>query len=53
MFWKNYKTILTAILGIVPVVSNALGFQITPALEADILGIALFFVGLMAKDFDK
>ena len=53
MFWKNYKTIIPAVLGIIPVVSNALGFQISPQIAADITGIALFFVGLMAKDFDK
>jgi hypothetical protein len=53
MFWKNYKTIIPAILGIVPVVSNALGFPITAQISADITGLALFFIGLMAKDFDK
>ena len=53
MFWKNYKTIIPAVLGIVPVISGALGFQLPPQIAADITGIALFFVGLMAKDFDK
>lgn len=53
MFWKNYKTILPAVLGIIPVVSNALGFPIPAHITADITGLALFFIGIMAKDFDK
>lgn len=53
MFWKNYKTIIPAILGIVPVISNALGFPISAQISTDIAGISLFFIGIMAKDFDK
>ena len=53
MFWKNYKTIIPAILGTVPVISNALGFNIPVQISTDITGIALFFIGMLAKDFNK
>ena len=53
MFWKNYKTMLPAILGIIPVVSNALGFPISAAITADITGISLFLIGMLAKDFNN
>ncbi len=53
MFWKNYKTMIPAILGILPVISSSLGFPISAQISADITGIALFFIGMLAKDFDK
>ena len=53
MFWKNYKTIIPAILGLIPILSSNLGYPIPLSVSTDIIGIAIFFVGLMAKDFDK
>ena len=53
MFWKNYKTMIPAIIGIIPVFTNAAGIHIPENVIIDIEGAALFFVGLLAKDFDK
>ena len=53
MFWKNYKTIIGAVVGIIPIVANGLGFQLPANVALDFAGIAIFIVGLMAKDFNK
>lgn len=53
MFWKNYKTIIGAVIGIIPIVAEGFGFHITTAVAVDFAGVAVFVVGIMAKDFNK
>ena len=53
MFWKNYKTIIGAVIGIIPIVSNSLGFHIPENVALDFTGFAVFIVGILAKDFNK
>jgi hypothetical protein len=53
MFWKNYKTIIGAIIGIIPIVSDNLGFHIPTNVAMDFTGLAIFIIGMIAKDFDK
>ncbi len=53
MFWKSYKTIIPAVVGIIPIIANTLGFHIPANIVIDIEGIAVFFIGSLAKDFDK
>ena len=53
MFWKNYKTIIGAVVGITPIVLSSFGFQLPVNIALDFSGLAVFIVGLMAKDFNK
>ena len=53
MFWKNYKTIIGAVVGIAPIILTNFGVQIPTNVVLDFAGAAIFIVGLMAKDFDK
>ena len=53
MFWKSYKTIIPAIVGIIPIIANTVGIHIPTDIVIDIEAIAIFFIGLLAKDFDK
>ena len=53
MFWKNYKTIIGAIVGIIPILASSFGFQLPTHIVLDFAGIAIFIIGLMAKDFNK
>ena len=52
-FFKNYKTILGAIVGIIPIVANGFGFKIPTSVALDFAGVAIFIVGMMAKDFNN
>ncbi len=52
-FFKNYKTILGALIGTIPIVANAFGFSIPTSVAVDFAGVAVFVVGIMAKDFNK
>ena len=52
-FFKNYKTILGALVGIVPIVANGFGFKIPTSVAVDFAGVAVFVVGIIAKDFNK
>ena len=52
-FFKNYKTMLGALVGIVPIIANGFGFKIPTGVALDFAGVAIFIVGLMAKDFNK
>ena len=53
MFWKNYKTIIGAVVGVVPIVLSNFGIQLPTNVALDFAGMAIFIVGLMAKDFNK
>jgi uncharacterized membrane protein len=53
MFWKNYKTIIGAVVGITPVILNSFGITLPSNVALDFAGVAIFIVGLMAKDFNK
>ena len=52
-FFKNYKTILGAMIGIIPIVASSFGFKIPTAVAVDFAGVAIFIVGMMAKDFNN
>ena len=53
MFFKNYKTIIGAVVGIVPIILTNFGIQLPTNIALDFSGIAIFIVGIMAKDFNK
>lgn len=53
MFYKNYKTIIGAVVGIIPILSESFGFHIPSQVALDISGVAIFIVGIMAKDFNE
>lgn len=53
MFWKNYKTIIGAVVGITPIVLTNFGFKLPVNVAMDFAGVAIFIVGMMAKDFNK
>ena len=53
MFWKSYKTIIPAIVGIIPIIANTFGIHIPTNIIVDIEAIVIFSIGLLAKDFDK
>ena len=52
-FFKNYKTILGALIGIIPIIASDFGFTIPTSVAVDFAGVAVFIVGIMAKDFNK
>ena len=53
MFWKNYKTIIGAVVGVVPIILTNFGVKIPTNVVLDFAGAAIFIVGIMAKDFNK
>ena len=52
MFFKNYKTIIGAVVGITPVILTSFGVNLPTSVIVDISGLAIFFIGIMAKDFN-
>ena len=53
MFWKNYKTLIGAVVGITPILASSFGFKLPVNIALDFSAVAIFIVGLMAKDFNK
>lgn len=53
IFFKNYKTIIGAVVGIIPIIADNFGFHIPTHIALDFAGVAIFIIGIMAKDFNK